>query len=294
MKNRNVEFFNLSFLDLLSGALAAVIFLFIIVPKGEPITLNDPLMVTYDSLRKEFYGVIPDSLSNRQQGDTIFAVIGSIESEPEESVTLADAGTPERIRQRIAPPERDPKNEKSERSNSREELKSEKSEEAKEEKEKNPNVTVSPSKFTGSKPDVPCKLSIEMKWASKKDNVDLYVCKDNDCVFGGKRYRDFIGYWDSGKARTSLFGSDVRTNQEAVRQFDEIIPGTYSILAQYKESSAPKTDMPIRLQVYTVNDDGKERGTEHYFKLNIEPTERTKIAVVTVGPDGEIEFQSFK
>lgn len=286
MKNRNVEFFNLSFLDLLSGALAAVIFLFIIVPKGEPTVLDDPLSVTYDTLEMKFYGYLPDSISDRQTGDTIFAVIGELTSNPEASAAERADKSERKVKERIdrnrptpAPVSRTKKPDE------------EKPEPAEVPKLKSP---VAPSKFTGSKPDVPCVLSIEMQWASKKDNVDLFVCKDGECVFGGRRSRSNIGFWDSGKSRTSLFGGDLRTNQEAVRQFDEIIPGTYDILAQYKDSPDPKAELPIRLQVYTKNEDSAERGKEHIFKLSMNPTERTRIAKVTIGPDGEFDFQSFK
>ncbi len=267
MKNRTVEFFNLSFLDLLSGALASVIFLFIIVPKGEITIYDNPVTVTYDTLQKKFYGIIPDSLLHKQTGDTLLAIVGDFESAPVgPGNTKPDTPTP--VKQKPT--------------------------KAKKEKEEAPKITVAPSKFSGSKPDVPCMLSIEMKWDNKKDNVDLFVCKDNDCVFGGRRYRSFIGYWDSGKSKSSLFGGDLRTNQEAVRQFDAILPGNYEILAQYKESDDPKSDIPIRLQVYTKNDESVERGNEHYFNLKMNPTERTLIAKVTIGPEGEIEFQPIK
>ncbi len=283
MKNRNVEFFNLSFLDLLSGALAAVIFLFIIVPKGEPTVFDDPVSVTYDSTQMKFFGHVPDELFDWQPGDTILAIIGEYGLAPktEEPQRVVERSKPvTRRRERPQAPKK--------------EVVEEEKTVAEERATAEPTPTVAPSKFSGSKPDVPCVLSIEMKWASKKDNVDLFVCKDNDCVFGGKRYRSFIGHWDSGKARTSLFGGDLRTNQEAVRQFDEILPGTYDILAQYKDSSDPKEEVPIRLQVYTKNEDGTERGKEHYFKLPMNPTERTRIAQLTVGPDGELDFQTFK
>jgi len=270
MKNRTVEFFNLSFLDLLSGALASVIFLFIIVPKGEITIYDTPVTVTYDTLQKKFYGIIPDSLLHKQTGDTLLAIVGDFESAPVGSTPSPSPTPPRPIKQKSSTPE------------------------AKKEKEEAPKITVSASKFSGSKPDVPCMLSIEMKWDNKKDNVDLYVCKDNDCVFGGRRYRSFIGYWDSGKSKSSLFGGDLRTNQEAVRQFDAILPGNYEILAQYKESEDPKSEIPLRLQVYTKNDESIERGNEHYFNLKMNPTERTLIARVTIGPDGEIEFQPIK
>lgn len=281
MKNRNVEFFNLSFLDLLSGALAAVIFLFIIVPKGEPTEFGEPMGASLDTLEMKFYGFLPDSMTDPQPGDTIFAVIGQLTGKTAVKGEEREARPAPKVRERTPARPEPSEKEKTPPTPEKEETPALKS-------------PVPASKFSGSKPDVPCMVSIEMKWASKKDNVDLFVCKDNDCVFGGRRYRSFIGYWDSGKARTSLFGGDLRTNQEAVRQFDEIIPGTYDILAQYKDSSDPKAEVPVRLQVYTKNEDGTERGKEHIFKLEMNPTERVRIARVTIGANGELDFQTFK
>lgn len=276
MKNRNVEFFNLSFLDLLSGALAAIIFLFIIVPKGEMTIKDDPVTVTYDSIQNKFFGSIQDPLLMKRSGDTILAIVGNVQGIP-----VAVAETPQPEKEEPEPVARKPRREKTPPPPQKEEKLVAK-------------TSVPESKLQGSRPDVPCVLSIEIKWANKKDNVDLFVCKDQACVFGGKRHRDFIGFWDSGKSKTSIFGGDLRTNQEAVRQFDQIIPGTYNILAQYKESQNPTDDLPVRLQVYTRNEDRVERGKEHYFDLDLNPNEKTRIAQVTVGPDGEIDFQSFK
>lgn len=276
MKNRNVEFFNLSFLDLLSGALAAIIFLFIIVPKGNVTVAETPLPVSYDTLQMKFFGDIPDTLMTMREGDTLLAIITGYDKAPK-------TASPKPIPKPTPKPAPKPKEPK-------------KPEEPKEDPQAAKTPVVKPAELKGSKPDVPCVLSIEMKWDDKKDNVDLYVCKDNDCVFGGRRYRSFIGYWDSGKARSKLFGADLRTNQEAVRQFDEIIPGEYMIYAQYKDSDEPKSNLPIQLQVYTKNEDGTERGEVHHFTLDINPTpnDKTSIARAIIGPDGEIEFKTFK
>lgn len=284
MKNKSIEFFNLSFLDLLSGALASVIFLFIIVPKGEPLKVDNPLVITYDTLQHKFYGMMPDTLRYSEEGDTLFAVIGKLEANPEDvrsftRMEVPDFPVKKTPRKPVEQPAKKDKPEDPEETVAEEHV-----EEVK--------PVVEESKFAGSKPDVPCVMSIEIKWGNKRDNVDLFVCKDNDCVFGGRRSRDFIGQWDSGKSRTSWFGGDIRTNQEAVRQFDALIPGTYEVLVQYKESEDPKGEIPIRLQVYTRNEEGVERGKEHYFKLSLNPTERRAIAKVTIGPEGELDFQT--
>lgn len=267
MKNRNVEFFNLSFLDLLSGALAAVIFLFIIVPKGNVTVAETPLPVSYDTLQSKFFGDIPDTLMSMREGDTLLAIITGYDKAPKTSSPKPIPTPAPRQQVRETPKQ------------------------SKQQKQASSTPVVKPTTLKGSRPDVPCVLSIEIKWDDKSDNVDLYVCKDNACVFGRKRKVDFIGFWDSGKARTGLFGADLRTNQEAVRQFDAIIPGDYDILAQYKASESPKSDLPVQLQVYTKNADGQERGTVHTFTLDLNPDNRVKIADLRVGPDGEIEFE---
>lgn len=270
MKNRNIEFFNLSFLDLLSGALAAIIFLFIIVPKGNVTVAETALPVSYDTLQSKFFGDIPDTLLSMREGDTLLAIITGYDKAPK---TASPKPIPTPAPRRQA--RQTPKQEK----------------QSTPKKQTAATPVVKPSTLKGSRPDVPCVLSIEIKWDDKIDNVDLFVCKDNACVFGRKRKIDFIGFWDSGKSRTGLFGADLRTNQEAVRQFDAIIPGEYDILAQYKASEEPKSDLPVQLQVYTKNADGQERGTVHNFTLDLNPENRTTVAKLKVGPEGEIEFQ---
>ena len=277
MKNRSVEFFNLSFLDLLSGALAAIIFLFIIVPKGNLTLYSEPVTVVYDTIQNKFYGSIPGDFAEAASGDTLLAIIGGLEGVP---VAMQEQEESAKQPERRAEPTRQ-KPQTKEKAPEKEPTAS-------------PVVVSEPARLKGSRPDVPCVVSIEIKWSDKKDNVDLFVCKDNVCVYGAKRARDIIGYWDSGKSRTGLFGGDLRTNQEAVRQFDSIIPGTYQVYAQYKASSKPKPNIPVRLQVYTLNEDEVERGDNHYFKLEMNPNQRSRIAQVVIGRNGELEFQTYK
>lgn len=266
---RVVELFNISFLDLLSGALGAVIFLFLIVPKGEGLgPTDDPqLAIVFDTIQNKFYGDLPDSLNYKRIGDSLLTVVVEFDRMP---------GTKSTPKERVAAPTK-----KAAPTPKKEEVRS-------------TPATAKPARYTGSMPDVPCVFSIELKWDDPADNVDLFVCKDNDCVFGGRRFRNFIGYWDSGKSRSSIFGGDLRTSQEAVRQFDDIIPGQYTIFAQYKEALSPKSNLPIRGLVYTKNPDGDERGRPFNFALNMDPKNRTRIGVLTVNPDGSFDLQLFK
>src|SRR5690625_8002875 len=76
-KRKDIEVFNISFLDLLSGALGAVIFLFIVVPKGgeERPALQPQLSVSYDKVQGRFFGQFPDSLMGKFIGDSLMADI---------------------------------------------------------------------------------------------------------------------------------------------------------------------------------------------------------------------------
>lgn len=279
MKNREIEFFNLSFLDLLSGALAAIIFLFIIVPKGNVTVIETPLAVSFDTIQSKFFGDIPESLAELREGDTLLAIITGYYDSPVEVSSPKPLPTPSpkpTARKAPMPP------------------KSKTTEAEPEEPRPEPATPrVKPSELVGSRPNVPCVVSFEAKWDHKEDNVDLFVCKDGECVFGAPRARSnsSIGYWDSGKSRTKLFGSDLRTNQEAVRQFDDIIPGVYEIFLQYKNSDNPKSPLPVQVQVYTKNPDGAERGNVHHLTLTLDPHNRVPAARATIGSDGEIEFQ---
>lgn len=267
--NRNIDLFNISFLDLLSGALGAVIFLFIIVPKGEgqgP-TDNPQLAIVFDTIQNQFYGKLPDSLNYKRVGDSLLTVVFEFNKMPG-----LEPQPP--VEKRPAKPAQ-----KSPKTTTQAEPKSTPSTRA--------------PKYKGSMPDVPCVFSIELKWDDPADNVDLYVCKDNDCVYGGRRYRNFIGYWDSGKSRSSIFGGDLRTSQEAVRQFDAIIPGEYTIFAQYKEALTPKSNLPIRGLVYSKSPEGDERGKEFNFTLSVDPKNRTRVGKLVVNTDGSLDLQLF-
>lgn len=295
MSNRkDIEVFNISFLDLLSGALGAVIFLFIVVPKGggESPAVQPQLSLSYDTIQGKFFGEIPDSLMDKFIGDSLLAVIvdfnkmpGSEERQvpkpapapPKTPVAKAPESAEEKSAQRI--PERIPA-------------------------EKLPvrEITAAsagtstssrqPTKnYQGPMPSVPCSFSVELKWEDPKDNVDLFLCKDGDCVFGARRYREAIGFWDSGKSRTSIFGGDLRTSQEAVRQFDKIIPGEYVILAQYKASPAPRDRLPIEGLVYTNSEENGEAGERFQFTLPLNERERTRIGTLNVEANGSYRFE---
>ncbi len=144
--------------------------------------------------------------------------------------------------------------------------------------------------FKGDAPSVPCKVSFEVAWSDITDNVDLFVCRGSSCVYGGRKKDRNIGQWDSGKARNRLFGNDLRTTQEAIRQYDKIIPGEYKLYAQLKESKQKKSSITISGLIFTKGKSNVQRG-ETFSKTLKVSKERTYIGTVILQADGNYQFK---
>lgn len=280
-RNREPQIFNISFLDVICGALGAVIFLFIAVPKGgSSPSGKQQLAMSYDTLHRQFFATIHDSLRHKKPGDTLLVVLADYRelpgleecpdcpecSEPQEqiaerppSATLNSPGKTEKADTATAKPQpvrpEDPKR----------------------------------SKYLGDPPGVPCKVSFEVSWTDIADNVDLFVCKGSKCVSGGAREIKDIGQWDSGKAKTKFFGSDLRTTQEAVRQFDKILPGEYKIYARFKESTKNNTSVYVRGLVYSKSEAGEEKGEPFSGTLQL-GAERVLLGTVTLPDNGDFQL----
>ncbi|MEM6800136.1 MAG: hypothetical protein AAF696_01965 [Bacteroidota bacterium] len=257
MSRRKNQVFNLSFLDLVTGALGAVIFLFIITPKGGSSAPDVEQVVMYmDTTEMKLFGDLDDSLKMKRVGDTLFTVLVDYKNfpKPEPKKVEKPAEIPVPIAVRKPKVEAPPK------------VESEKPADKPMQPTKPKEViTVAdgPKKaplFTGDAPSVPCKVSFELSWLSSDDNVDFFVCKGDDCVFGGRKRNKNVGQWDSGKSRNRLFGNDLRTNQESVRQFDNIIPGEYRLYAQFKESKKDNKTVILKGLVYTKDNKNQQRG----------------------------------
>jgi hypothetical protein len=90
MARRNIQVFNMSFLDLMTDALGAVMILFLITPKGQSfrglVEGKAPQgVVRFDTVAKKLWGDIAwgnvDSLRHKK-GDTLAIVVGSFERMP--------------------------------------------------------------------------------------------------------------------------------------------------------------------------------------------------------------------
>lgn len=289
--------FNLSFLDLLTSALGAVIFLFIITPKGgAPAAKVQQAAVYFDTTRMQLFGELPDSLRFKRAGDTLFAILvdykslpGAPKGEPAPAAPVAARPEPARTvasREPARQPDRAhlPEPPKKEAEKPAEEQGSPRP------APENPKSTAeAPPVYKGDAPSVPANVSFEIKWRDIANNVDLFVCKGGDCVYGGRKKDRAIGEWDSGKSRNRIFGNDLRTNQEAVRQFGPIIPGEYKLYAQFKESLKKNNSVTVTGLVYTKDNQGVERG-ESFSKEVKMIDNRVSLGTVRLKADGTFQF----
>lgn len=310
MSRRTQHLFSLSLLDLLTSALGAIIFLFIITPKGGASASGDrQAMVYFDTTLMKIHGELPDSLLGKMAGDTMQVVLLAFKEDPQaeelvraeakkraaerakataEAQALAETKAKEaalaKAKANQLPAEK-PKAETPKPSSTtppKPEPKPATNPAPPKETPKDPKPPV----YKGDAPSVPAYVSFEINWAKKEDNVDLFVCKGNDCVYGGRKNDKQIGQWDSGKSRNRIFGNDLRTNQEAVRQFDKIIPGEYKIYAELKNSKDNISSVPINGLIYTKDPaTGQQRGEEFYKTLQ-PGTGRMHIATVVLKEDG--------
>ena len=295
MARRSISLFSLSLLDLLTSALGAVIFLFIITPKGgNSAGPSRQAMIYFDTLQMKIHGELPDSLLSKQTGDTLFTVLLDYKNLPLERKTppkpiLVKEKVPAQT-EVLAPKEKVPNAKVPEVKKKAEPIVDKTTPpEKKETLEKVP--TTKPSTYKGDAPSVPCKASIEIYWPSKAENIDLVVCKEESCVYGARKRDKKIGQWDSGRSRNRIFGNDLRTNQEAVRQFDQIIPGRYKIYAQYKDSKTKKAAVQVKGLIYTKNNRNQERGESFGKQLYLNNKKRVLIGVLFLKEDGTFQFQ---
>lgn len=283
MARRKTELFSLSLLDLLTSALGAIIFLFIITPKGgEGAAKVRQAMVYFDTLQMKIHGELHDSLLYKEAGDTLLTVLMAYKNLP------APEKTPQKI---IAFNDRkeNPKQEAPPKKAIKKETPVDEPVAPNPPKAEEPKTPIPPV-YKGNPPAVPCLVSFQVNWPSKEDNVDLYVCKGSSCVYGARKKDRQIGQWDSGKSRNRLFGNDLRTNQEAVRQFDQIIPGEYKIYAAFKESAENKESLVVQGMIYTKDEAKQERGESFVKRLPLSK-ERQLIGTIILMENGAYQFK---
>ena len=284
MSRRKHQIFNLSFLDLITGALGAVIFLFIITPKGGHSASEVRQVAMYvDTAQMKLFGSLDDSLRSKRVGDTLLTVLVDYKNWPKPEKRKVEEKKIDFNQPRSAPSA--PANKKKPVRTIEEPVVKTAT--------KEPVVVSKGTKqapeFTGDAPSVPCKVSFEINWTNQGDNVDFFVCKGNNCVYGGRKKDRSIGQWDSGKSRNRLFGNDLRTTQEAVRQFDRIIPGEYHLYAQFKESKRNNKRVTLKGLIYTKDSSNQQRGEAFTRTLSLSKS-RVLLGKVVLKADGTYVF----
>lgn len=321
MARRDVQLFNISTLDVLSGALGAVIFLFIIVPKGGASASRTTAQaaLSYDLRHKQLWGDAADSLQTKKIGDTLLIVIKDLAEMPQavpcpacpdcpnngnvaartpkprdnnSSVATATPSTPSATTTATTTtttptvptpsgPSYNPNDQKVVGKD---------------------DVTITKEQANERKrldiqPQVPCAVAFEVSWeTTKDDNVDFYVVKGKDKVGTYNTSNDAIGKWSSGVTRTRVFEKvDFRTTMEAVRQKDKIIAGNYDLYAHFKATDPknPKQSLPIKGLIYTKTTQGKEDGKRFTDNLPLNPSSKNgfkKLGTVALRADGSFDF----
>lgn len=300
MARRSIEMFNLSFLDLFSGALGAVIFLFIITPRGEGTSAasQPQIALSIDKMTNQVFGSLHDSLVDATVGDSFLVLITNFDEMPNEKdcpecLEVKDCPEVKKCPECLPCPKAI-----AEISRKNNNIKSEISLPKPSSKIVQPTsqpITNRTSAYKGDPPTVPCKVSFEISWADWKDNVDIYVCRGKSCVSGTKkrtRINKAIGTWDSGVSRNSgpFVSTDYRTNMEAVRQINEIIPGEYKIYAHFKESEKGSKSVQIKGLIYTKGKNGKEKGKRFVKTLIVNKKDGTELGTVRLKKDGFFTF----
>jgi hypothetical protein len=306
MARREVQAFNsISFLNLLSAALKAVIFLFIIVPKGGGASAPDNKVqaaMRFDTLHKQVWGSIVDSLTNKKVGDTLLVIISDY-GVLEQMKKCPDCPTCPPNRPCPVCPNCPPSPTASKPSSStaivatnpsvQQSATTQTATSKPTQTALNSSSTSTSATYRGVKPSNPCKAAFEISWANDEDNVDIFVYKGSQFVTAApaKRRNSQIGEWDSGRSKTKLFGNDFRTNQEAVRQYSKVIAGEYKIYALFKETSPkqPKQSLTVTGLVYTKNEQGKEDGKE--FSHTVSKGDKKLLMTVNIKEDGTFTAQ---
>ncbi len=277
MKRKEAELFSLSFLDLLFGALGAVIFLYIIVPKGgAPPDPKKVIPMSIDSNRSKFFGDFQNYTQNMSTGDTFLMVVTGYGQFPSKKDCPPPIKCPPCPEPEVKPQPKTPDAPVSEKTNL----------------DESPLSTVEPSVNIPNAPVFICKFAVELHWLNKQNNVDLRLCKDNQCVSGQKKNNSKIGRWDSGVVTNTfkdmITKKDLRSTMEAIRQKDNVIPGIYEIQAKFKESSIGEYSVETSLFIYSERNGNPQREMDSKI-LNISNEFRT-IGRVELMADGTFKF----
>lgn len=269
MKRATVSFISLSFVDILFAALGAIIFLFIIVPKGgasaDPQKVV-PLSVDYN--RSKVFGDFGEIYPNLDIGDTIKALAVTQRAFPVAKDCPPKKDCPECPPPIECPPCDCPEVEK--KPVQEEEI------------------------VQGLNFGFPVKFGVIAEWESIKDNVDLYLCKGGTCVYGrpGRQTDDQIGVWTNATKKEGffrkIFGGERGnpSSSEIVYQEEKIIPGRYDLLGKFKNTQMEgKMNVAVKFSIFSEKKSGGKSGKVINKTLTLGGGEE-RVASITLNSDG--------
>lgn len=290
MARKEINIFGTSFLDLLSGALGAVIILFIIVPKmsvqqqealQELETLNvqveqlsDLMEQLENSVPQELYQQIEQQLEEMQ--NTITTLTAQVEQLQSENSSLRSEN--EELRERIR------QYENLEREYEEAQRRIQELEEQIEDMPETNNAEISGGMVFGTN----AEIGVVCIWPENVD-VDLYVKNlqtGEICNFRNKNYP-----WGN-------LLEDIRSRREGDDRYElfyqrEIVPGEYQVYVNiYSDTRAPWNGTPATVSGYVVMHPGKRNQKKIDFRTIrlTQPMQNTDFGVLRVTNDN-IYFQ---
>ncbi len=162
-------------------------------------------------------------------------------------------------------------------------------------------TTIPPIKDDGGEGKLTGMLNFQLNWTDVNDRVNLYVEKEGNWVYGGRKKDDNIGEWHQTRSGGGLNAKIL--NIEELWQLKDIKPGTYTIYAHYKavegrDAQGKKNVIKSSiLSTLTIAIKGKNTvnrqipATIPYTKESPRKGGGKKIATVTISKEGLINIQ---
>lgn len=291
MSRRAQQFFKLSFLDILSGALGAILFLFIIVDKagGEkeiPSTGGTQLTEIYQSLdtvTMRLHGIIPDTLKKLYPGRSLLVVISDIlpapdqpKCPPQEPCKGRGGGPvcldPERHKKPDCPDPGHHKQVVCVDPSVHDKLLCD-----------DPGCSKTTIQYQGDPLALAYHLGFSLTSANPADEIDLQVCKDGVCVSGAKKQGAGMRWLN---LKEGGFFAKPRTWNEIILAEGSLQPGTYTCYARVDCKSAATSN--IELVVGTKKQNMPRQVATFSKKLDKCGNQWIVVGAVIVGSDYSI------
>lgn len=289
MSRRAQQFFKLSFLDILSGALGAILFLFIIVDKaggeedkgpviGAPLT---KIFVPVDTTTRTIFD-IPDTL-NIYPGRSIQVVISDISPAPDQPKCPPQEPCKGRGEGPVCPdPERHKKPDCPDPGHHKQVVCVDPSVHDKLLCD-DPGCSKTTIQYQGDPLALAYHLGFSLTSANPADEIDLQVCKDGVCVSGAKKQGAGMRWLN---LKEGGFFAKPRTWNEIILAEGSLQPGTYTCYARVDCKSAATSN--IELVVGTKKQNMPRQVATFSKKLDKCGNQWIVVGAVIVGSDYSI------